>query len=192
MRALGGLLIVALAGTGAVGQEEETAAPVDLATKLGTMFVAGQYQQAWAESEGLEKTLKPRAKDPQFIPRTKLWVDVLVFRALLERRMGDPESAAENYETGFKALGDKDLRKSLSAVLRGGDKAVPPSAWLVRAWVRGSLASLVSLPANRFFFAIFPEIQGRVVNNPGTRNTWARNRKSLSARSGPGSRPHFS
>jgi hypothetical protein len=50
--------------------------------------------------------------------------------------------------------------------LGAGDKDAPPSAWLVRAWVRDSLASLVFLPANCFFFAIFPEIPGRVVNNP--------------------------
>ena len=63
---------------------------------------------------------------------------------------------------------------------------------LVSAWVRGNLASLVFLPANCFFFAIFPEIRDRVENNPGPRNTWARNQKSPSELSGPGSRPHFS
>jgi hypothetical protein len=72
-----------------------------------------------------------------------------------------------------------------------GDKVAPPSARLVRAWVRGSLASLVFLPANCFFFAIFPEIPGRVLNDPRT-GTSGLNRKSLSELSGPDSRLHFS
>ena len=106
---------------GDAGPEE----PVDVAAKLTGLFSAGQYRQALAESEPLEKELKPRGgRDPQLIPRTKLWVDLMAFRGSIERRMGDFEAAKAKYEAGFRELNDKDLRRAISGVLRGGDKAV--------------------------------------------------------------------
>jgi hypothetical protein len=105
---------------GDAGPEE----PVDVAAKLTGLFSAGQYRQALAESEPLEKELKPRGgRDPQLIPRTKLWVDLMAFRGSIERRMGDFEAAKAKYEAGFRELNDKDLRRAISGVLRGGDKA---------------------------------------------------------------------
>ena len=119
------LLAALLAAVAAGGDADQaTEAPVDPAAKLVTMFLAGQYRQALAESEPLEKSLKPRGRDPQLIPRTKLWVDLLAFRGLIERRMGNLESAAAKYEAGFKALTDKDLRRLITVALRGDEKVI--------------------------------------------------------------------
>jgi hypothetical protein len=119
-------LLAALLAAVATGDEADQAAqaPPDPVAKLVTMFSAGQYRQALAESEPLEKSLKPRGRDPQLIPRTKLWVDLLAFRGLIERRMGNLEAAATKYEAGFKALTDKDLRRSITVALRGGEEVV--------------------------------------------------------------------
>jgi tetratricopeptide (TPR) repeat protein len=116
-------LLLAAATAAVAAADPEPEPPADLATKLGGMFAAGQYRQALAESEPLEKELKPRGRDPQLIPRTKLWVDLLAFRASIERRLGNIDTAAEKYEAAFKALADKDLRRNITLVLRGGDKA---------------------------------------------------------------------
>ena len=119
------LLAALLAAVAAGGDADQaTEASVDPAAKLVTMFLAGQYRQALAESEPLEKSLKPRGRDPQLIPRTKLWVDLLAFRGLIERRMGNLEAAAAKYEAGFKALTDKDLRRSITVALRGDEKVI--------------------------------------------------------------------
>jgi hypothetical protein len=124
-RSVSWLLAAALLATVAQAgdTEAEPEKPVDLAAKLGGMFAAGQYRQALAESEPLEKEFKPRARDPQLIPRTKLWVDLLAFRGSIERRMGNLEAAATKYEAGFRALNDKDLQRAINGFLRGGEKA---------------------------------------------------------------------
>jgi hypothetical protein len=124
-RSVSWLLAALLAAVAAGGDADQaTEAPVDPAAKLVTMFLAGQYRQALAESEPLEKSLKPRGRDPQLIPRTKLWVDLLAFRGLIERRMGNLESAAAKYEAGFKALTDKDRRRLITVALRGDEKVI--------------------------------------------------------------------
>ena len=119
------LLAALLAAVAAGGDADQaTEAPVDPAAKLVTMFLAGPSRPALAASEPLEKSLKPRGRDPQLIPRTKLWVDLLAFRGLIERRMGNLESAAAKYEAGFKALTDKDLRRLITVALRGDEKVI--------------------------------------------------------------------
>jgi hypothetical protein len=50
---------------------------------------------------------------------------------------------------------------------------------LAKAWVKGNFASLVFLPANCFFFAIFPETRDRAANSPLIPNYGIRNQKSL-------------
>jgi hypothetical protein len=119
---LAAALVAAVAHAGDTEAEPEQ--PADLAAKLGGLFAAGQYRQALAESEPLEKEFKPRGRDPQLIPRTKLWVDLLAFRGSIERRMGNLETAATKYEAGFRALNDKDLQRAINGFLRGGEKAV--------------------------------------------------------------------
>ena len=119
---LAAALVAAVAHAGDTEAEPEQ--PADLAAKLGGLFAAGQYRQALAESEPLEKEFKPRGRDPQLIPRTKLWVDLLAFRGSIERRMGNLEAAATKYEAGFRALNDKDLQRAINGFLRGGEKAV--------------------------------------------------------------------
>lgn len=118
---LAAALLATVAQAGDTNAEPEK--PVDLAAKLGGMFAAGQYRQALAESEPLEKEFKPRGRDPQLILRTKLWVDLLTFRGSIERRMGNLEAAATKYEAGFRALNDKDLQRAINGFLRGGEKA---------------------------------------------------------------------
>jgi hypothetical protein len=119
---LAAALVAAVAHAGDTEAEPEQ--PADLAAKLGGLFAAGQYRQALAESEPLEKEFKPRGRDPQLIPLKKLWVDLLAFRGSIERRMGNLEAAATKYEAGFRALNDKDLQRAINGFLRGGEKAV--------------------------------------------------------------------
>ena len=102
----------------------EPQAPPDPAQKINAMFVAGEYRAALAASEPLEKTLKPSDRDPQLIPKTKLWVELMTFRGSIERRLGNLEGAAAKYEAAFRALNDKDLRRAITGVLRGGEQGV--------------------------------------------------------------------
>ena len=102
----------------------EPQAPPDPAQKINAMFVAGEYRAALAASEPLEKKLKPSDRDPQLIPKTKLWVELMTFRGSIERRLGNLEGAAAKYEAAFRALNDKDLRRAITGVLRGGEQAV--------------------------------------------------------------------
>jgi len=91
----------------------------DLAQKIKAMFEAGDYRAALAASEPLEKTLKPSDRDPQLIPKTKLWADLMTFRGSIERRLGNLEGAAAKYEAAFRALNDQGLRRAITVMLRG-------------------------------------------------------------------------
>jgi len=70
------------------------------------LFRDGKYKQAISESRRLEKLVKPTKKNTPPSPTTKLYIELLIYRGTIERRMGSLDDADRTLTEAFKLFTD--------------------------------------------------------------------------------------
>jgi hypothetical protein len=110
----------------AVSAQQPPAPPVDFG-KLSQLFRAGDYAAVLTEASAMEAAVKPKSpKDPDFLPRCRASIDVLVARGLAALRLGRLEVADEALTAADAMYSDKDFQKTFAAAARaGGSQAAP-------------------------------------------------------------------
>lgn len=92
--------------------------------RLAQLVDSGDYRAAIAEAGALEEQARPKAKDNTFVPRTRAMVELLLTRAVLQRRIGDLDAAEESLGVAYKAYTDREFQRRLGLAVRaGGDQA---------------------------------------------------------------------
>lgn len=92
--------------------------------RLAQLVDSGDYRAAIAEAGALEEEARPKAKDNTFVPRTRAMVELLLTRAVLQRRIGDLDAAEESLGVAYKAYTDREFQRRLGLAVRaGGDQA---------------------------------------------------------------------
>jgi len=100
--------------------------PAALQRDVAVRFAAGDYAGVVEATDGVEKALRAKAKDPDFVPRMRLIAELLTRRAVAERALGRLDAAEASLEAAGKTLGDKDLQRMVAMFVRSaGDKAAP-------------------------------------------------------------------
>lgn len=106
------------------------AVDVDLAVErelLTRLLADGHYRQAIAESERLEKALKPRRKDGEYLGRAAATVEMLIYRGIMQTRMGDLKAAEDTLQAAYRQLNDRDFQTRIAFAQRssaGDAKAI--------------------------------------------------------------------
>lgn len=75
----------------------------------------GKYQQALSEARRLEKVLKPAKKGTPPGPDTKRYVELLIYRGTIERRIGSLEQADKTLTDAFKLFSDPAFQQMVAA-----------------------------------------------------------------------------
>lgn len=119
------MLVAACLGQQPVAAQD----PVDPATlqrDVAVRFAAGDYLGVVEATDGVEKALRAKAKDPDFVPRMRLIAELLTRRAVAERAIGRLDAAEASLEAAGKTLGDKDVQRIVAMFVRSaGEKAAP-------------------------------------------------------------------
>lgn len=90
---------------------------VDLAIErelLTRLLGEGHYRQAIVESERLEKALKPKRKDADYLGRAAATAEMLIYRGIMQTRMGDLDAAEASLQAAYRQLNDRDFRSFLA------------------------------------------------------------------------------
>ena len=74
----------------------------------------GKYKQAISESRRLEKLVKPTKKNTPPSAATKLYIELLIYRGTIERRMGSLDDADRTLTEAFKQFTDPAFQQFLS------------------------------------------------------------------------------
>ncbi|MDA0816296.1 MAG: hypothetical protein O2946_01885 [Planctomycetota bacterium] len=110
-----------------------SAIDVDLAIErelLARLLSEGHYRQAIVESERLEKAVKPRKKDAEYLGRAAATAEMLVYRGIMQTRMGDLDAAEESLQAAFRQLNDRDFQAHLAlSQRRSGNDAKAVAAY---------------------------------------------------------------
>lgn len=116
------LLMAGLAPHVTTGQE--VADPAALQHDVATRFAAGDYAGVIGATEGIEKALRAKPKDPDFVPRMRLLAELLTRRAVAEQRLGRLDAAEAALESAGKTLADKDVQRAVAMFARtAGERA---------------------------------------------------------------------
>lgn len=100
--------------------------PVALQRDVAVRFAAGDYVGVVEATDGVEKALRAKAKDPDFVPRMRIIAELLTRRAVAERVLGRLDAAEASLEAAGKTLGDKDVQRMVAMFVRSaGEKAAP-------------------------------------------------------------------
>jgi len=83
-------------------------------TLLMNLFRDGKYTQALSEARRIEKLVKPTKKNPAPGPGTKVYIDLLIYRGTIERRMGNLDAADKTLTEAFKQLSDPGFQQFLA------------------------------------------------------------------------------
>jgi len=75
----------------------------------------GKYQQALSEARRLEKVLKPAKKGAAPGPDHKRYVELLIYRGTIERRIGSLEQADKTLTDAFKLFSDPAFQQMVAA-----------------------------------------------------------------------------
>jgi len=81
---------------------------------LMDLFRDGKYKQAISESRRLEKLVKPTKKNTPPSPATKLYIELLIYRGTIERRMGSLDDADRTLTEAFKQFTDPAFQQFLN------------------------------------------------------------------------------
>jgi len=78
------------------------------------LFRDGKYKQAISESRRLEKLVKPTKKNTPPSPATKLYIELLIYRGTIERRMGSLDDADRTLTEAFKQFTDPAFQQFIA------------------------------------------------------------------------------
>ena len=81
---------------------------------LMDLFRDGKYKQAISESRRLEKLVKPAKKNTPPSPATKLYIELLIYRGTIERRMGSLDDADRTLTEAFKQFTDPAFQQFIA------------------------------------------------------------------------------
>lgn len=100
--------------------------PAALQRDVAVRFAAGDHAGVIQATDGVEKALRAKPKDPDFVPRMRLLAELLTRRAVAERRLGRLDAAEASLEAAGRTLGDKDVQRAVAMFVRSaGEKAAP-------------------------------------------------------------------
>ncbi|HBB73493.1 MAG TPA: hypothetical protein DC048_03475, partial [Planctomycetaceae bacterium] len=107
-----------------VATGQEVADPAALQNDVATRFAAGDYAGVIEATDGIEKVLRGKPKDPDFVPRMRLLAELLTRRAVAQRRLGRLDAAEAALESAGKTLADKDVQRAVAMFARtAGERA---------------------------------------------------------------------
>jgi hypothetical protein len=100
--------------------------PLAVQQQVAKLLSAGEYAALVESTAGIEKTLRAKSRDPAYAPKMRLLTDLLVARALAERRLGRLDAADASLEAAASTIAEKDLQRLIVMFMRsGGENAVP-------------------------------------------------------------------
>ena len=83
-------------------------------TLLMDLFRDGKYKQAISESRRLEKLVKPAKKNTPPSQATKLYIELLIYRGTIERRMGSLDDADRTLTEAYKRFTDPAFQQFIA------------------------------------------------------------------------------
>ena len=84
-------------------------------TLLMDLLRDGKYKQALSEARRIEKVVKPPKKNAVPGPATRVYIDLLIYRGTIERRMGSLGEADKTLTEAFKQLSDPGFQYFVNA-----------------------------------------------------------------------------
>lgn len=100
--------------------------PAALQHDVAVRFASGDYAGVVEATAGVEKALRVKVKDPDFVPRMRLTAELLTRRAVAERMLGRLDAAEASLEAAGKKIGDRDVQRMVAMFVRSaGEKAAP-------------------------------------------------------------------
>ena len=84
-------------------------------TLLMDLLRDGKYKQALSEARRIEKVVKPPKKNAVPGPATRVYIDLLIYRGTIERRMGSLDEADKTLTEAFKQLSDPGFQYFVNA-----------------------------------------------------------------------------
>ena len=84
-------------------------------TLLMDLLRDGKYKQALSEARRIEKVVKPPKKNAVPGPATRVYIDLLLYRGTIERRMGSLDEADKTLTEAFKQLSDPGFQYFVNA-----------------------------------------------------------------------------
>ena len=84
-------------------------------TLLMDLIRDGKYKQALSEARRIEKVVKPPKKNAVPGPATRVYIDLLIYRGTIERRMGSLGEADKTLTEAFKQLSDPGFQYFVNA-----------------------------------------------------------------------------
>lgn len=128
---LGAVLGTAMAAATVCGpattvRAQDAPDPLAVQQQVGELLAAGDYAAVVAATAGIEKTLRVKPRDPAYAPKMRLLTDLLLRRAVAERRLGRLDAADASLDAAAKTIGDKELQRLIVMFMRSaGESAVP-------------------------------------------------------------------
>ena len=111
-----GLASIALLTIAAVLGGQRAHAQFDMGVEqklLLDLLRDGKYRQALAEARRIEKIVKPSKKNPVIGPGTQFYVNLLIYKGVIERRMGSLDAADKTLTEAFKQFSDPAFQQFL-------------------------------------------------------------------------------
>jgi hypothetical protein len=106
------VLVAVIIGIGSTAQ-----AQFDLGveqTLLMDLLRDGKYKQALSEARRIEKVVKPPKKNAVPGPATRVYIELLIYRGTIERRMGSLDDADKTLTEAFKQLSDPGFQQFIN------------------------------------------------------------------------------
>ena len=112
-----GLASIALLTIAAVLGGQRAHAQFDMGVEqklLLDLLRDGKYRQALSEARRIEKVVKPSKKNPVIGPVTQFYVNLLIYKGVIERRMGSLDAADKTLTEAFKQFSDPAFQQFLA------------------------------------------------------------------------------
>lgn len=91
---------------------------------LESLLRAGDYERAATAADDIATALKPKRRDPDFVPQSISFFQALVRRGFAELRLGRLDAAAATFEQARRIPRDSEFRRLLAAETRGANARV--------------------------------------------------------------------
>lgn len=131
-RSLALVLLLVAAGatwqrpTATTARAQDAPDAADVQQQVGELLAAGDYAALVEVTAGIEKTLRVKSRDPAYAPKMRLLTELLLRRALAERRLGRLDAVEASLDAAAKTIGDKELQRLIVMFMRSaGEGAVP-------------------------------------------------------------------
>ena len=100
---------------------------------LDALLTTGDYGQAAEVADGIAATVKPKRRDPDYLPRSVEFIRALTRLGVARLRLGDLDAADEAFSEAYRTYKDREFQRLLSLEARHAAASVTTQILLLEA-----------------------------------------------------------